>query len=280
MSKLLETLASELERPRELPPRVVKYIGGTYSVDYEAIGSFLIDMLPKLEDYELDLILSPVFTPKLADQAVFAEILGTQSVLPAQWPELVQQLVDRPTRGQLVTPDRQVHSVPLRGVTVERYVHRLRLEGSIPESIVQLIDRTPDLQDRPLLKAIARRPIWDNASRCNILVRYLTTALERKSYRLTDVLALLDLMESHKLAGVPDLLAWIPRRHKVLREQINLAQGPKPFFSDQVQELHGNERDQRGQDESRASAKENEFAFLERLQQLLENSDIDTRRTF
>ena len=139
----------------------------------------------------------------------------------------------------------------------------------MPESLLQIINRTPDPLDRPLLKAVARRPIWENDARCGILTRYLTAAFDQNTYRLADALALLDLMESHKLAGVDDLLAWIPRRHKVLREQINLAQGPKPFFSDQVQELHGNDRDQRGQDEGRASAKENEFAFLERLEQLL-----------
>jgi len=63
---LIETLAAELERPRELSARVINYIGGTYGVDHDAVGRFLVDELPKLEDYELDLILSPVFTPKLA----------------------------------------------------------------------------------------------------------------------------------------------------------------------------------------------------------------------
>src|SRR5947208_11406 len=80
VSKLIETLAAELERPRELSARVVNYIGGTYGIDYDAIGAFLVEKLPTLEDDELDLILSPVFTPKLNDQAVFAELLGRESV--------------------------------------------------------------------------------------------------------------------------------------------------------------------------------------------------------
>ena len=102
MVKLLETLAVELERPRELPPRVVKYIGGTYSVEYEAVGSFLVDELPKVEDYELDLILSPVFTPKLTDQAVFAELLGTKSIAPSS-PSLAE-----PGTLSMKTPPRTV----------------------------------------------------------------------------------------------------------------------------------------------------------------------------
>ncbi|HSU87650.1 MAG TPA: hypothetical protein VLL56_02380, partial [Terriglobia bacterium] len=126
---LVVALAAELERPRELSPRVLNYIGDTYSVEKEGIGTFLVEELPKLEDYEIDLVLSPVFTPKLADQAVFAELLGRDSVPREQWPAIIQELVARPTRAQLLTLDGKAHTVVLREVTIERYVHRLRLEG-------------------------------------------------------------------------------------------------------------------------------------------------------
>ena len=104
------------------------------------IGAFLVEELPKLEDYEIDLILSPVFTPKLADQAVFADVLGPDSVPQGQWPALIQELMARPTRAQLITVEGRSHQVSLREVTLERYVHRLRLEGSISESLVKRID--------------------------------------------------------------------------------------------------------------------------------------------
>lgn len=268
VSKLIETLAAELERPRELSPKVVNYISTTYDIDYDAAGAFLVEELPKLEDDELDLVLSPVFTPRLADQAVFAELLGAKSIPRDQWPALIQQLVARPTRAQLITPDSRPHSVPLREVTLERYVHRLRLDATISESLFKLADRT-SAADRPLLKAVARRAVWDNDGRRHILERYLTAAADRDSYRLADALDLLDLMESYKPADVPELLAWIPRRQKTLEEQINTGYGPKPFFSGHVQELHGGGRDQRQQDDARQSAKENEFAFLGRLHQIL-----------
>ena len=58
MSQLLETLATELERPRELSARVVNYVGGTYGIDHDTIGVFLVEELPRLEDYEIDLVLA------------------------------------------------------------------------------------------------------------------------------------------------------------------------------------------------------------------------------
>ena len=269
VSKLLETLAAELESPRELSARVLNYIGGTYGIDHDAVGAFLVDQLPKLEDDDLDLILSPVFTPKLADQAVFAELLGGDCVPRPQWPALVQQLAARPTRAQLVTSDGQRHSVTLREVTIERYVHRLRLDATLPGSLLKLLDQIPPAADRPLLKAIARCAVWENATRRDILTRYLSASVNRGSYSLADALELLNVMENHKPADVAELLALIPRRQEALREQINVASGPKPFFDQAVQALHGGIRDQRMQNDVRTSAKENELSFLNRLQQLI-----------
>jgi hypothetical protein len=83
------------------------------------------------------------------------------------------------------------------------------------------------------------------------------------------MLELLNLSESRKPANVADLLASIPRWAETLREQIDKASGPKPFFHQQVEIMHGLARDQRAPDETRSSAKENELRFLLRLQKLL-----------
>jgi len=272
VSNLIEALAAELERPRELSARVLNYIGGNYDVEHEAIGVFLVKELPGLEDYEIDLILSPVFTPKLADQAVFADLLGGKSIPREDWPALIRQLVDRPIRAQLVTLDGKAHSVSLREVTVERYVHRLRLEATIPESLFRLVDQTLPAADRPLLKAVARRTVFDSAGTRDILERYLTAAAGRGGYTLADALELLNLMENRKPANLADLLAEIPRWQEALRQQIEVNAGSKPFFSQEVERMHGGTRDQRGQDDVRVSAKENEFAFIGRLQKMLERN--------
>ena len=266
---LIEALAAELERPRPLSAQVVNHLSGTYGIDRDALGPFLVNELPKLEDYEIDLALSPVFTPSLDDQAVFAELLGQASVPAAQWPALIQELVARPTRAQLVTADGQTHAVPLREVTLERFVHRLRLDATIPETLFKLLQHLPPAADRPLLKAIGRRAVWEHATRREILVRYLTSATTSDNYRLTDAVELLKLAEIYQPADVASLLAQIPHWQQVLCAEINEAASPKPFFNERVQELHGGERDRRRQDEPRMIAKENERAFLDRLQQVL-----------
>lgn len=269
MLQLLETLAAELERPRRLSAQVVNHLSGTYGLDRDAIGAFLVNELNKLEDYEIDLALSPVFTPTLQDQAVFADRLGQESVTAAEWPGLVQQLVARPTRARLVTEDGQIHYVPLRDVSIERYVHRLRLDATIPEPLFKLLDHFEPASDRPLLKAVARRAVWENAARREILTRYLTSVAGGEADRRGDVVELLKLAETYLPADTASLLAQIPHWLQVLRQEINEAGGGKPFFNERVEELHGGGRDQRRQDNSRITAKENERTSLERLQRVL-----------
>src|SRR5262245_50676232 len=179
MSTLFDTLVAELERRRELSPRVVNYISGTHDVELDAIGTFLVEKLPGLEDYEVDLILSPVFTPKLNDQAIFAELLGADSVPRDRWPALVQELLARPTRAELVTPDGMSYQIPLPEVALERFVYRLRLEATISSSVLGAIGKVQTTSEHSTLKAIARRAIWESKGREAILARYLVNATTR-----------------------------------------------------------------------------------------------------
>lgn len=268
MTKLLETLAAQLERPRDVTLQVANYLNGNYDVDRDEVGAFLAEKLAALEDYEHDLILSPLFTPKLADQALFAEQLGKESVPREQWPALTRQLVSRPTLGHLVTSDRKTHEVALREVTIERYVHRLRLEGAIAETLYGLVQRFPEA-DGSILKAIARRAVWEGGSRRDILERYLTAAQTRGGYQQSDAIYLLDLAESYKPASLAALLEMIPAWQRGLQAELDTSTNPKPFFTSQTQGEHGGDRDQRQPDERRILAKKNELEMLGRIYQML-----------
>jgi len=233
----------------------------------ESLGEFLVTTLPRLEEYEIDLALAPLFTPTLADQAALSEALGSRSITTEQWPELIRRLLDRPTVAQLVTDDGHVQHVALQELTIERFVHRLRLDGCIPEALFRLLDDFQPLADRPLLTAIARRKVWESEARRSIFQRYLTSAVGQ--YQLADAMELLKLVEIYQPANLGELIAHIPHWRRVLQEEVNAGAGGKPFFNERVEELHGGGRDQRRQDNARLTVKEGELAFLDRLQVIL-----------
>jgi len=80
---------------------------------------------------------------------------------------------------------------------------------------------------------------------------------------------LLHLVEARKPTSLADLQARIPAWQEALRQQIEVASGPKPFFNEDIRFLHGGGRDQRAEDGTRMTAKERELRFLTQLQRLL-----------
>jgi hypothetical protein len=119
-----------------------------------------------------------------------------------------------------------------------------------------------------LLKAVARRAVWENPRRREILVRYLGNAV-RDSFQTDDAAALLKLVETYEPATcIADLRARIPHWQQVLRQEINDA-GAKPFFNERVEELHGGGRDQRRNDNTRVAGQGERARLSGRLQQAL-----------
>ena len=120
-----------------------------------------------------------------------------------------------------------------------------------------------------MLKAVARRAVWERDARNEVLVRFLASTATADSYRLDDVLELLKLAETYHFTDAADLLGRIPHWRRVLRQEISSTGDLKPFFNDRVQELHGGGRDQRRTEDARVLAKEREAEFLARLPALL-----------
>lgn len=269
MQAFVDAVAAEMERPRPLLKQVVDHLASHYSVSRDALGEFLARELEPLEDYEIDLIFSAQFTPSLAEQAVFSDLLDRQTLPAGEWPVLIRLLSARPTVARLGLENGATHSLRLREVSLERFVARLNLDVVIPDPLGKLLNSLPPAEDRALLKALARRIVWNKEPRRAVLFRYLLAATSDDFYRREDLLALLKLMETYQPKDATDLLSRIPHWQEVLKREIMSAASPKPFFAARVQELHGGGRDQRHQDDSLISTKQRDLDFLSLLQRVL-----------
>lgn len=269
MQAFVDAVATEMERPRPLLKQVVDHLASHYSVSRDALGEFLARELEPLEDYEIDLIFSAQFTPALSEQAAFSELLDRQTLPAGEWPVLIRLLGARPTVARLGLEDGATHALRLREVSIERFVTRLNLDVVIPDPLGKLLNSLPPAEDRALLKALARRIVWNKEPRRAVLFRYLLAATSEDFYRRDDLLALLKLMETYQPKDAADLLSHIPHWQEVLKREIMAAASPKPFFAARVQELHGGGRDQRHQDDSLISIKQRDLEFLGRLHTVL-----------
>jgi hypothetical protein len=269
MNNFVDAIAAELERPRPLPKQVSEHVSSHHSVSRDEVGPFLENEMEKLEDFEVDLVLSPIFTPGLSEQAVFSDLID-QGPLPAdEWPELVRRLAARPVVAKFVTEDGMTHLVKLREVAIERYVTRLNLDVRLPEALGRMLNTLAPAEDRSWLKALARRAVWKEDARRDILFRYLLSSTSDNFYQKDDLAALLKYAESYRPGNAAEVVGRIPHWQEVIRKEIVSAANPKPFFADRVQELHGGGRDQRHQNLGYIHGKQAELAFLDRLQSVL-----------
>ena len=132
-----------------------------------------------------------------------------------------------------------------------------------------MLNTLPPPEDRSWLKALARRSIWREDARRDILFRYLLSSTSENFYQRNDLAALLRYAESYRPGSVADVVGRIPHWQEVIKKEILTAAGPKPFFADRVQELHGGGRDQRHRNLDYIDGKQAELAFLDRLQSVL-----------
>lgn len=268
MEALFARLVEELERPRPLGAQVIWHLTDHHDLAREDIGRFLDEQLPTLEEGDLDLLLSPLFTPKLTDQARIAEVLQDRALPDGEWPDWIRRLHQRPTLGQLLDDGGQAHRFALQPVTLERFVHRLRLDGSVGPEIAGLIRHLFTEPARPLLFAVARRAIWNTSARVEVLRRQLSAPHEAGIVK-ADALALLQLMETAEPEDAADILGRIPAWTDTLRQQIAEAGQPKMFFNEQVRYLHGGGRDQRNPAPDANVTRQAELEFLRRLRTVL-----------
>lgn len=269
MQRFIDLVARELEKSRPLLKQVTDHAGSRHEVSRDELGGFLEKGVPALEEFELDLLFSPQFTPTLVDQAAFSDLLDDELLPRDRWDELVRALEDRPTVACLSTEDGVEHAVRLTEVSIERFVSRLNLDTAIPEPLAKLLASMPPAEDRALLKAVARRPFFQAECRGEILFRFLVKTTSGDEYSLTDVLSLLELVETYQPADAADLVSRIPHWLEVLENEVTAASQPKPFFAERVQELHGHGRDQRHADGSLIDRKRRNMDFLKRLEAIL-----------
>ncbi|MBU6400141.1 MAG: hypothetical protein KGS61_07465 [Verrucomicrobia bacterium] len=269
MQVFLDAVARELQRPRPLLKQVADHLCSHYALARDQLATYLATELDGLEDYEIDLVFSPMFTPTLEDQAAFSDLLDTATLPAAEWPALIERLAARPVVGSVRVEHGQEVPVRLRPVVIARFVNRLNLEVALPAPLAKLLNSLPPAEDRPLLKALARRPVWQAEGRRQVLFQFLVATAGGDGYRREDLVTLLKWMETYQPRDTAEVLARLPHWREVKRREIATAGTPKPFFSDRIQELHGGGRDQRSTPQASLAVWQAELAFLERLHRAL-----------
>ncbi|MCS6266415.1 MAG: hypothetical protein H2174_02505 [Vampirovibrio sp.] len=134
--QLLDTLTAavikRLSLPRPLSPQVSNALADNYTVSESEYEVFFAEKLNTLDDYEIDLVFSPQFTPKPADYDAACAVLGTQQLIASEFTALLVAVLNELPAVQMILPSGATVGLPLHEVMVQRFLKLLFLTESVP----------------------------------------------------------------------------------------------------------------------------------------------------
>ena len=127
--QLLSRVATLLRRPRPMKPQTERQLAAHLAEHGTSnFASFLLCAAEVLEEYELDILFGPLFTPGLDERAEVADLLYHWRPTEEQLGSLVATLSREVPRAVVKLPDGSETPLTLHQVMIERFVGLLRLQ--------------------------------------------------------------------------------------------------------------------------------------------------------
>ncbi len=265
LTPLIDLLAGDLAAERPLSAAVIAHIAAEYNFPADELDRFFTVRLPTLEEYEVEISLSRLFTPD-SDLMARAFTLIPERGLTA---EEEQAVVERLTERHIVAPLRsgsERYPMEVAPVLLERYVRLLTLTAPLAPEVARLIDRYVAEEERPAARHWCRLSQWQGEERTALLCAWLTAAGERGSLQLDRLIYLTGVVKSYRPHDLDDLD----------RQLTNLADAldnldPTPFFSEELKESHAEKQ----QASDHAAARRAEIAREQALTRAL-RADLES----
>lgn len=142
-AQLLESLTAEvikrLSLPRPLSPQVSNALADNYTVSESEYEVFFAEKLNTLDEYEIDLIFSPQFTPKPADYDAVCVVLGVNQLTSVDSANLLIAVLNVLSSVPMVLPSSATVNLPLHEVMVQRFLKLLFLTESVPVVLAEVV---------------------------------------------------------------------------------------------------------------------------------------------
>jgi len=126
--QLKSRVADLLRRPRPMKPQTERQLAQHLNERNASVASFLLCAAEVLEDYELDVLFGPVFTPTLDQRVEVADLLFHWRPSAEQLKQLVSDLCAEVPHTTVLLPDGTETKMTLHEVMIDRFVRLLRLD--------------------------------------------------------------------------------------------------------------------------------------------------------
>lgn len=262
---ILTHLRNDLTRPRDLTPQVCRHLASTYELADDEISRFLDEQLPELEEFRVELLFGPLFTPTLENRASYSSLLRTHRCSQEEIDQQMGQLTEEKLDCDLELPTGQSHRLRLANVLVERYVRLLYLGFGPQPELVRSLEQAVPSDDVDLALASLREEVWHDEAKRGWLAEFLDAVAGRHSFSIRKLAFLSDLLRGQIRPETERLLSLTRSLLEERRSQLGQAGASKPFFARHIEEWHGHGRDHRRVDPAELETKEELVDLLEDL---------------
>jgi hypothetical protein len=206
LDMILELLRADLSAPKTLLRQVIEAINDQYAYPQSRLPLFFSEKFPQLEDYQIDLLFSPQYTPAEHNRLEYIPFLGGGVLSEQSIATLKRQLIEDELSVLLRTPDDEIEArVTVHEVFIERYVGLLKLDQPLPDSAYEDIQALVPETSRNEVNLIARDVVWQARGRYDILKAFLALFHTNKNFSTVKVSYLSNFVRTYRPEDLNDV---------------------------------------------------------------------------
>lgn len=232
-------IRADMEAPRILLEQVVNAICSQHSLTTTEFETFFLEKYPTLEDYEVDLLFSPQYTPAEHNRLKYIPLLGNKALTAEEVAALKRRLVNDQLTVEFSTDDGQFKaSVPVHEVFIERYVSLLKLDQPLPAALGEAIARWVPESSRNELNLLARDEAWRSETRQEILLAFLQVFQARNTFSTIKASFLTSFVRTYRPASLLDMERQLDSLIQSCKADMDSVSG-RGFQDEYLRSLHG-----------------------------------------
>lgn len=212
LEALKEALMKTFETPRLASGQVFSEISVQFNASTKPeIQAFFDEKLKDLEEYEIDLLLSPQFTPKEEELKEYGRAFGLSSFSKESLESLAQEVADKQLKTPIKLEAGETVHCPVFDILVERFVNSLRLHYEVNETLESAIREFAPDDKQGLLGLHVRDGLFKFPQYCDVFRAILQTMSQQNSFAEEDLIFFVDSLRTYKPQSVEDFAGMMDR---------------------------------------------------------------------
>lgn len=233
-TQLLDLLRKDLSRTREMDDRTAMALSQRLDVE-NPLDAFTPVKMACLEEFEQEILISPMFTPGPEDRHQYEAALSPKGTNMLEQDKMVSTLIQEGIQATLQYCGNTVR-MPIPEVVMSRYVRLLYLDRSVPEDVAQmLVDLAKTEKDRHWALSLARKPVWKSEGTLDVLVQVLEAMRQRTSFSIDKLSFLSDFVRTYRCCGLQRLIHSLENLVESYQTETS-----HPVFSDTLEDYQVN----------------------------------------